>query len=118
VNSRCGDWIESVQYAMKMRRSSAGLNCPQSRSENIRTLRAREQALQQRAQVQTGSTHYDRQLASMCDVVDSCSRLPCVFAGGERLFRLRQVKQVMRNEPALLVSRLCGSNLKVPVNRD
>ena len=89
--------IEPRQQPVQIRRTAFGRACTQALAQFFGTLRAGKESFQQRSQVKTCPADYDGQAAAAGNLADHGPRLPRVFAGGERLVRLCDVEQMMRN---------------------
>ena len=79
-------------------------------------LRAGEEAIGERAQVEAGSSRYDGEAAATGDVAQGGAGQAAVIAGGEGLVGIGDIDEMMRQASALLVSGLGGSQVNAAVD--
>jgi len=118
VNLGCCRSIEAVKHAMEIPRSSTAGLLPESGSQLIRTLGAREKTFDESAQIEAGASHYDGQMAARVDFTKDLSGHPRILTRRDTAFRIYAVEQMVGNTRAFGRRRLRRTDLKFAVQSD
>src|SRR5207302_10834600 len=103
---------------MKIVGTAGGGPLAQSFAQFFGTLRAGKESFEQRAQVQSGSSHYDRQMAVRFDLLKHLPRLAGVFAGCDVAGGRGTIDQVMWDAVSLESGRLGRADVEPAVHGD
>ena len=76
----------------------------------------REEAVQQCAKIETGAARDDREPSAAGDAGEGLAREPAPVSGGEGLVGVDDIKQVVRNQGALVRRRLGGADLHLAID--
>src|SRR5712692_11831920 len=74
---------------------------PQPFAQLLRALRSGEEALQKRAQIESGPTNHDRHCSTRLDLLAGFADLARVFSGRNVAGWVNEIEQMMRDESAL-----------------
>ncbi len=102
----CRRGIESAQNAMKIVRTAAGYAFARTLAQLVRALRTWEKSVEQGAQVQSSSTHDDRQMAAGLNLLQHLPRPPRIFPGSDVICRCNAIQQVMHGAVSFVACRL------------
>lgn len=118
MNARSGNGIKARKQAMQPARTTALAAARHASPQIVIALRAREQTLNECAEIEASATGDDRRSSSGNDGVHGGASLPRVVARGEVAVRISDVKQVMRNKRTFGSGGLGGADIQATVNGD
>ena len=85
----------------------------QALAQLFRTLRSREEPVEQRPQIQTGATHDDGEPLPACNFRNRRSRLPRILTRSEWLVGFGNIEKMMPHQRSLLAKL----GLAVPISK-
>src|SRR5882757_11202937 len=88
----------------------------QARSQFLRTCWGIGQAFEQRTQIQPRSNSQNRKPGASAQVFENLNRPESVFPRGKCKARVHQIQHMVWNTFALFAGRLCGANIKTPID--
>ena len=117
MNVLCSRLIQTLEYAVQVRRASMRRNLTEPLAQIFGAFRTGEKAIQQGTQVESSASDNDWQMPTSADLSQYRARLTCIFACRDRLCGINKIQKVMRRLSPFTWGRFGGPDIELAVHR-